>query len=169
MEKSEHDRIWAQITRQGNKEDPYPKDLDPDVDVPFIKPRHKSPHKRPNKTLPDEIKDNAWEPGQSGNPTGIREPKLSLSNELKKHLRRHPEDVRAILLALIAQAKRGNMVATKEILDRIDGKVAEKHQIEGEMPIKLLFVPATTLLDKPDSDMTIELESKDIRELPEGE
>lgn len=49
----------------------------------------------------------------------------------------------AILIAesLISMAEKGNMMAIAEILNRVDGKVAEKHTVESA-PITLLFQPA---------------------------
>ena len=61
---------------------------------------------------------------------------------LKEHLFEHPEEAESIVKALIAMGKGKELGAIKEILDRIDGKVAERHQVEGELPIKLVFIPA---------------------------
>ena len=41
--------------------------------------------------------------------------------------------------------------AIKELLDRIDGKVVERHRLEGELPIKLVFVPAKEMLKDGDA------------------
>jgi len=96
----------------------------------------------------DHLKKYRWPKGTSGNPDGRPTGSISLVEQLKVYLRQHPEDVEAIVVALIKQGKLGNTVATKEMLDRIDGKVAETHKIEGELPITLLFVPAEQVLKK---------------------
>lgn len=95
-------------------------------------------------------------PGQSGNPGGKRPGTVSLVAKLRQYLVEHPEEVKAIIEAMAKQGKLGNMMATKEMLDRIDGKVAETHRLEGELPIKLVFVPAQELLDKPDEPKLLE-------------
>jgi len=67
---------------------------------------------------------------------------LSLVNILRHQLTEHPEDAKEIVKALIAMGKEKELGAIKEMLDRIDGKVVERHQVEGELPIKLVFIPA---------------------------
>ena len=84
--------------------------------------------------------------GQSGNPAGRPPSKVSVVQRLKERLIEHPEEVDQIVVSLIKQAKLGNMIAAKEILDRIDGRVVERHKLEGELPITLQFVPASALL-----------------------
>ena len=80
-------------------------------------------------------------PGQSGHPEGRPPDSVSLVTVLKRILRENPKDGEAIIQSLIKEGKTGNLGAQKELLDRIDGKVAERHIIE-EIPIKLIFVPA---------------------------
>lgn len=72
-----------------------------------------------------------WEPGQSGNPEG-RQPN-TLTTLLKQYLEQgdnkaHKEE---IVEALVDLAKstgvQGQVAALKEIFDRIEGKVTEKH------------------------------------------
>ena len=55
--------------------------------------------------------------------------------------------------SILRAAVKGNQPAlTKELLDRIEGKVANKHQIEGERPVKLMFVPAQELIEEKSED-----------------
>lgn len=92
--------------------------------------------------------------GQSGNPSGRPKMPISLTQILKQRLTEHPEDGREIVDALIAMAKsRGiqGIQAVKELFDRIDGKVIERHRIDGELPIRLVFVPAETMLSLPET------------------
>ncbi len=78
--------------------------------------------------------------------------KLSIAQRLKDFLQNNPSEVDFILRALIRQGKIGNVVAIKELLDRVDGKVAERHKIEGELPVKIIFVPASEVPETaPDS------------------
>jgi len=112
-----------------------------------------------------------WKKGQTGNPAGRTRGSPSLIEELKKHLNRHPEDVVAIAAELV-QLGKGKSInqlgAIKELFDRIDGKVVEKHQFEGELPVRIEFVPAHLILGRPNQDI-IEGETREIKELGKGE
>ena len=81
-------------------------------------------------------------PGTTANPNGRPPDSVSLVTILKRRLRERPEDADAIINSLIQMGKTRELGAIKELLDRIDGKVAETHRIEGELPIKLIFIPA---------------------------
>ena len=97
--------------------------------------------------------------GHSGNPYangGRPKGSVSLQQKLRDYLTAHPEEAQAVIASLIKQGKIGNMIATRELFDRVDGKVAETHKIEGELPIKLVFVPAASVLN----------EGKETKELP---
>lgn len=67
-----------------------------------------------------------YKPGQSGNPKG--RPKNSVTTLLKN---RNEEDNRAIADKLYSLALKGDMSAIREYIDRTDGKVIDKHQIEA--------------------------------------
>ena len=105
------------------------------------------------------LKKYQWKKGKSGNPKGRPIKNLSLVSLVKERLENHPEEARAIAVALISMAKGKDMRAIEELLNRIDGRVAEKHQIEGSLPIKLLFVPASQVL---------EIEEEKPKQLEEG-
>ena len=102
-----------------------------------------------------------WKKGQSGNPDGRPTGSISLVESLKAYLRRNPQKLEEIVIALVKEGRLGNIVATKEMLDRIDGKVAERHKIEGELPIKLIFVPAQRLLEGEARILDLEEGQKD--------
>ncbi len=111
-----------------------------------------------------------WKKGESGNPNGRPPGTVSLVERLKVYLRSHPEEVEEVVTALVNQGKRGNIVAMKELLDRIDGKVAETHKIEAEIPIRLVFRPAQELLGMGEKDViVVNEESSEISQLEEGE
>jgi hypothetical protein len=90
-----------------------------------------------------------WKPGQSGNPKG-RPPKLiSITSQLKEHLCEIDEatektKAEIIVEKLIDLALAGNLEAIKEIMNRVDGKVVERHEIENKTPVTLVFMPAQT-------------------------
>jgi hypothetical protein len=127
------------------------------VDERYVRYQGKYKKKNPNRAK--HLEQYKWKPGQSGNPEGRPTGSISLVEKLKAYLRRHPEEALAIVIKLVEQGKQGNIVATKELLDRIDGKVAERHRIEGEMPVKLLFVPAQELLNAPERAQHQDLEA----------
>ncbi len=90
-----------------------------------------------------------WKPGESGNPSGKPKEAVSLTGMLNKKLREHPEDAEAIVNALIMLGKNPNLTqlaAIDKIFDRVDGKVAETHKIEGELPMRIVFMPAAQVL-----------------------
>jgi hypothetical protein len=88
-----------------------------------------------------------WKPGQSGNPKG-RPPKLvSITSYLKKDLATIDEKTGKTYAEIVAQklidlALGGDLEAIKEILNRIDGKVLDKHEIDANIPVTLIFTPA---------------------------
>ena len=130
---------------------------------PDKKKRH---HKVPDReTRGQHLKPHQWQKGQSGNPKGRPPSLLSLTSLLNKHLNEHPEDAQALVKALVALGKQSGinqLGAIDKIFDRIDGKVTETHKIEGELPIKILFVPATQLLAEK------KVEIVEVKELTEG-
>ena len=134
--------------------------------------RYKNAYKKKAPTRAEHLKKFQWVPGESGNPEGRPTGSISLVESLKALLRRNPEALEEIVKSLIVEGMLGNMVATKEMLERIDGKVAETHRIEGEMPVKLIFVPAGELLDaseKPQGRQETSLEEKPMELLGEGQ
>ena len=84
-----------------------------------------------------------WKPGESGNPAGRPRKALSITKELRDYLVKHPETIKQIIRSLLDMVvKRHNVQAMQELLNRIDGKVAEKHELEGVLPVMLVFKPA---------------------------
>ena len=72
--------------------------------------------------------------------------KPSVQKALNDYLLDYPEKLRLIARTFVNEAVRGNMDAIKEILNRLDGKVAEVHRIDSENPVTLIFAPAAQLL-----------------------
>lgn len=119
---------------------------------PYTVGKEKKPYKtrNPEKMAArrETVKKHLWKPGQSGNPKGRPVNPLSLTSLLNKKLQEHPELADAIVNALIALGKGKDMRAIEMTFDRVDGKVVERHQIEGDFPVRIQFVPAQQLLDK---------------------
>ena len=108
------------------------------------------------KTLKSDITEDAidttrrnkgWEnlipvkPGEIRNPNGRPKDIKYISEGIKQYLREHPEEALAIVTRVVSEAKAGNIPALKELLDRAEGKVADK--IEGtENPITIILRPA---------------------------
>lgn len=89
--------------------------------------------------------------GQSGNPEGRPEGARNRSTLLKELLatvsefhnpltlrKESAELEEQILIALIARATRGNVIAIREILDTVYGKVTEKKELTGDVNVSLL-------------------------------
>ena len=84
----------------------------------------------------------SYKKGVSGNPSGRPKGSLSLKERMAKFLEidiqvKMPNGsiqsqtmMDSILLSLLAQAQKGNLVAIKEVLDRNFGKEPEKHQVD---------------------------------------
>lgn len=92
--------------------------------------------------------DNQWQPGESGNPGGRPKGK-SITAELRKLIDKgtNAEDMAQILYDLAKnKLDRSQIAALKELLDRTDGKVADVHKIEADVPINIAFVPAQEVL-----------------------
>ena len=113
------------------------------------------------------LRDHQWKPGQSGNPKGRPVKNLSIVSLVKDRLEKHPEEAEEIALALIHLAKTKNLWAIESVMNRIDGKVEERHHIEGALPITIQFVPAEMLLGRKQD--VIEGEFAEIKELEQGE
>lgn len=81
-----------------------------------------------------------WPPGVSGNPGGSPEKKVKLTSLLRRILaeRANPKDPNdpttkgdLLMQAAVMHAREGNAAFFKELLDRIDGKQAER--IEADL------------------------------------
>ncbi len=88
----------------------------------------------------------------SGNPLGMPSGTPSLSRALKRRLREHPEEEEAIVDVVIKLGLIGDMRALELIWERVDGKVVEKHLVEGEMPVMIQLVPARHILEDRNED-----------------
>lgn len=108
--------------------------------------------------------------GQSGNPQGRPKgiPKLSLTQDIVKYFKAHPKEYQAVVLALIASMKRGSFQAILELWNRIDGKVTEKHEIEGKIPVTLVFKPATPEAIGQGHDSQV-IDSPEVKQIGQGD
>ena len=110
-----------------------PKDQAPKIDLGDYQPaRDKSGH---------------YLPGRVSNPVGRPADKRSISliTVLKRRFREKPELADEITQQLLKLARRKGvyqMQAIKEILDRIDGKPVDNHNVKMENPVSIRFVPA---------------------------
>ena len=83
-------------------------------------------------------RDHLFKPGQSGNPGGLPKGTPRVSTSLMKLLRTAPDEVYEpknkadkIALQLYDSALKGDTWATKEILDRVEGKVSQTLQLSA--------------------------------------
>ena len=105
-------------------------------------------------------------PGTIANPGGRPKDSVSLVQKLRNYLAEHPEEANKVIESLVKQGKLGNIIATKEMLDRIDGKVPETRRIEaGELPIRIVFIPATRITDDTHLDAILGAVDGEAREL----
>ena len=84
-----------------------------------------------------------FQPGQSGNPGGLRKYKefaTALRMELAALGDGDQRGMRKVAASLINKALEGNIAAVKEIADRLDGKAIQQMQIEREDRIKFIAV-----------------------------
>lgn len=82
------------------------------------------PRKKPQPPVEHQFK-----PGQSGNPKG-RPKGTSLTARLRKALDKNDGELAELLIKVaIREAGKGKFSFFKEIMDRTDGKVAEKHEV----------------------------------------
>lgn len=82
-----------------------------------------------------------WKPGESGNPKGLPKGTKWLKTRLRELLE-HGGLGDKVLEALIKKAQKGDVLAIREILDRIDGKVSQeveqKTEHTGGITIKIV-------------------------------
>jgi len=82
-------------------------------------------------------KDTKWKPGQSGNPAGRPPKDETITSLIKDLLEQHPDWGEGktyrelIALAIVDASAKGDTRAWGELLDRLEGKVANKHQISS--------------------------------------
>jgi len=78
-----------------------------------------------------------WKKGESGNPDGRPPKNLSITSIVKELLETEDAtgktNAELIAEAIIELAKKKDLSAIRELLDRIDGKVAEKHLIQSRI------------------------------------
>ena len=77
-----------------------------------------------------------WKPGESGNIAGRPKDIKYISEALKDLLAKDPVLLKEVIEAMLKQVRLGNIPALKELLDRTEGKVADK--IEGTLDITTL-------------------------------
>lgn len=75
-------------------------------------------------------------PGQSGNPAGKAPGTLSLVVALRRELEKNGT-LADVAVALVSEAKQGNVKAIQEIFDRIDGKVPDKLQAQIDSTVRV--------------------------------
>ena len=93
--------------------------------------------KQPAKGRADHLKAHQFKAGISGNKSGRPKGSLSMVALIRKELQaNNAKKAKAIVRALLKEAEAGNISHIKELLDRIDGKVADKVEAEFGVVIK---------------------------------
>lgn len=86
--------------------------------------------------LPEALKRNIWQPGQSGNPSG--RPKKKPVTEMYERILNDPKNLAAIQKATVKALLKGNMAMVlqlREMTDRVEGKVTQP--IEADISVNL--------------------------------
>jgi phage gp16-like protein len=77
------------------------------------------------------LKKHMWKPGQSGNPGG-RPKGASLTNRLRKALDANDGQLAEVVVkVLLREAAKGKYQHLREVLDRVDGKVVQKVELNA--------------------------------------
>lgn len=97
---------------------------------------------------PENIEAHKWQPGQSGNPAGMKPGTQHSSTRLRRLLdavqkaknpvTKEMEEFTTLELmdaALIARAMKGDVAAYRELLDRLEGKVPQKTELSGGLDV----------------------------------
>jgi Family of unknown function (DUF5681) len=88
------------------------------------------------KELPEALRQNLWQPGQSGNPSG--RPKRKPISEMYERILDDPDAMKLIQEAVSKSLRKGNMAMVlqlKEMADRVEGKVTQP--IEADVTVNL--------------------------------
>lgn len=101
----------------------------------------------------------AWVRGRSGNPSGKSKTKM-LTDQLRAILTQEPDRVRKIADKLVQLAEAGELEATKLILERIEGKVAQAIDVTTTV---------TNLTPEERRQRVIELQSRLVGEVEDAE
>jgi hypothetical protein len=105
-------------------------------------------------------RDHQWRKGQSGNPGG-RPRGASVTAELRRLMaQEHGGKTIAVLVAerMVKDALSGKPGSVRELLERVDGKVTEKDQVEGAGGITALIIPPPRVTGEPQADEEARME-----------
>ena len=80
-----------------------------------------------------------WKKGESGNPNGRPKGSVSLVGMLKKLLEENPGEGEAVVKQWIEDAKGGRFPQLKEMIERIDGKVADKIESDNKVQVTVRY------------------------------
>lgn len=94
--------------------------------------------------------------GEVRNPEGRPLKDLCITSQVKELLEQDAgkgkTHAQLVALAIVTLAEdrffKGNVAAIKELLDRVEGKVKDIHQIEGDIPVNIVY----ELVEKGDRD-----------------
>jgi len=74
---------------------------------------------------------------------------VSITEALKKKLDSDPAVVHELIEAWLTLAKRPDMPAIRELLDRIDGRVPESRRVSGEIIFRVVHSDQLEYIDSP--------------------
>jgi hypothetical protein len=95
----------------------------------------------------------AWQPGESGNPTGgYKRPKIwreAIERAIKRREQDDPQALEKLADSLLRKVADGDVSAIKEIGDRLDGKVTQTFGGDDEKPAIAVVQTIERLIVRP--------------------
>lgn len=94
---------------------------------------------KPKKALPEALRQNLWQPGQSGNPSG--RPKKKPITEIYEKILSDPKNLEIVEKSVIKALSKGQMAMVlqlREMAERVEGKVAQPVEMSGELQVRTL-------------------------------
>lgn len=107
-----------------------------------------------------KTRDNAQQEAKKTHKGGRPRKELSITEYLRAYLVKNPAQLHMIARAWLDAIKRGNSQALQELLNRFEGRVVEKHEVENKQSITLVFQPA---------GQVTEIAPREPKEVVEGE
>ncbi len=103
-----------------------------------------------------------WKPGQSGNPKGRPKKDISITSLVRELLEKEGAKgktnaqlvAEAIIKLATSPNARGHVPTVQELINRLEGKVADIHKIEGEILItpNMRAIAAREMLDTKEEE-----------------
>jgi len=92
--------------------------------------------KTAKKQPPPQLAKHCFTPGESGNPSGRPKGSVGITARIRAMLEKDGGKLaEAIATVFLRESAKGKFPFAKEIIDRIDGKISEKIETDGQLKI----------------------------------